>query len=159
MDNNTTTAQINTELEQFVIFRLATELYGVSIHAVSTIIRLPQITRVPHTPSEVLGVMNLRGQIVPIIDLRLRFGLSIGEETAEVRIVVVENAGRQVGMLVDSVAKTQRTPATQIEPISELGLPVDVTFFDGMAKDGDSLVALLNLDRVLEPLQWDLSRQ
>lgn len=135
--------------EQLVVFTLAAESYGVKIEAVNTIIRLPEITSVPHTANYVHGVINLRGVIVPVICLRTRFGLPAATANKETRVVVVENEGMLVGMIVDAVTETLRLPVSQIEPLSPLVVSVDSRYLRGVGKVGERLIILLNLDKVL----------
>ena len=135
--------------EQLVIFKLANEYYGVSIEAVNTIIRLPDITAVPNAPTYVKGVINLRGLIVPVISLRSRFGLGETESTKATRVVVVENEGMQVGMIVDAVSETMSLPRANIEPLSPLVQSTDAWYLRGVGKVGERLIILLALDRVL----------
>jgi purine-binding chemotaxis protein CheW len=136
--------------EQLVVFKLGEEYYGVNIEAVNTIIRMPDITSVPHTETYVKGVINLRGVIVPVIDLRRRFGLDESDATKATRVVVVENSGTLVGMVVDAVTETLRLPEANIEPLSDVVLSVDSRYLRGVGKDGDRLIILLTLNQVLE---------
>lgn len=140
---------IDADEEQLVVFRLGDESYGVSIEVVNTIIRLPEITVVPHAASHVAGVINLRGVIVPVVDLRRRFGLASSEATKATRIVVVENDGALIGMIVDMVSETMRLPVDQIEPLSPLVQSVDAHYLRGVGKVGDRLIILLALEQVL----------
>lgn len=137
------------EFEQLVVFELANEHYGVDISAVNTIIRMQEITEVPRTPRFVEGVINLRGSIIPVIDLRKRFGLPAGETTKASRIVVVEAASQMIGMIVDAVAETLRLPCDAIEPPSPVVVSVDSEYLRGIGKQNDRLVILLDLDKVL----------
>ena len=111
-DNNS----VSLEERQLVIFDLAAESYGVDINAVQGIIRMQTITKVPRTPEFVEGVINLRGEVIPVVDLRKRFGLTATEETKDSRIVVVYIGGQQVGMVVDAVTEVLRISADSIEP-------------------------------------------
>ena len=143
-------ATITTDAEeQLVVFKLGDESYGVSIEAVNTIIRLPDITAVPNAPDYVKGVINLRGLIVPVISLRSRFGLGEAESTKATRVVVVENEGMQVGMIVDAVSETMSLPRANIEPLSPLVQSADAWYLRGVGKVGERLIILLALDRVL----------
>ena len=135
--------------EQLVVFDLADEYYGVDIGAVNTIIRMQEVTRIPRTPTFIEGVINLRGSIIPVIDLRKRFGLAVGEVTKASRIVVVEAAGQMIGMIVDAVAETLRLPADAIEPPSPVIASVDSDYLRGVGKQENRLVILLNLEKVL----------
>jgi purine-binding chemotaxis protein CheW len=137
------------ESEQLVVFELAKEFYGVDIGAVNTIIRMQEITQIPRTPDFVEGVINLRGSIVPVIDLRKRFGLPVGETTKASRIVVVEAAGQMIGMVVDAVAETLRLSSDAIEPPSPVVASLDAEYLRGVGKQDDRLVILLDLDKVL----------
>ncbi len=135
--------------EQLVVFELAGEHYGVDIGAVNTIIRMQEVTRIPRAPEFVEGVINLRGSIIPVIDLRKRFGLGAGETTKASRIVVVEASGQMIGMIVDAVAETLRLSADSIEPPSPVIASVDAEYLRGVGKQDNRLVILLDLDRVL----------
>lgn len=139
----------DSESEQLVVFRLANEFYGVDIGAVNTIIRMQEITAIPRTPDFVEGVINLRGSIVPVIDLRKRFGLPIGEITKASRIVVVEAGQQMIGMIVDAVAETLRLPSSAIEPPSPVVTSLDTEYLRGVGKLEDRMVILLDLEKVL----------
>lgn len=143
------------EAEQLVVFVLGNEHYGVEIGAVNTIIRMQEVTAIPRTPDFVEGVTNLRGSIIPVIDLRRRFGLPTAEHTKASRIVVVEAADQIMGMIVDEVAETLRLPADAIEPPSAVIASVDAEYLRGVGKQDNRLVILLNLDKVLTEKQFD----
>ncbi|HRV90543.1 MAG TPA: chemotaxis protein CheW [Anaerolineae bacterium] len=134
---------------QLVVFELANERYGVNITAVESIIKLQTITAVPQAPQFVKGVTNLRGVVLPVINLRQRFDLPQVETTKDTRIVVVEMDGGTVGMIVDAVAEVLRVPDEAIEPPSPLVVTVDSTFIAGIAKLDEQLVIILDLDKVL----------
>lgn len=134
---------------QLVIFELAGEQYGVNITAVESIIKIQTITKVPHAPHFVEGVTNLRGVVLPVIDLRKRLGLPRTEETKDTRIVVIEMKGTIVGMLVDAVTEVLHVPEDAIEPPSFLISSVDSAFITGIAKLEERLVILLDLSKVL----------
>ncbi|MDN5346725.1 MAG: purine-binding chemotaxis protein CheW [Clostridia bacterium] len=135
---------------QLVVFQLAGETYGVDIGNVHEIIRMQPITDVPRAPEFVEGVINLRGRIIPVIDLHKRFGLPPAEETGSTRIMVVEVAGMTVGMIVDSVSEVLRLPAENIEPPPPMISGVDVAYLRGVGKWGEKLIILLDLNRVLK---------
>ena len=136
---------------QLVVFMLAKEHYGVRIAAVESIIKLQPITAVPCSPAFVEGVTNLRGRVLPVIDLRKRFNLPAEESTRDTRIVVVEMNSTLVGMIVDSVSEVLRAPAESIEPPSPIMTTVDSAFITGIAKVGEQLIILLDLEKVLSP--------
>ncbi len=135
--------------EQLVVFRLAIEFYGVEISAVNTIIRMQEITDIPQTPVFVEGVINLRGSIIPVIDLRKRFGLPVEQTTKSSRIIVVESGGQIIGMVVDAVAETLRLSTAEIEPPSPVISSIDAEYLRAVGKQENRLVILLDLDRVL----------
>lgn len=143
------------QFEQLVVFQLADEYYGVDIGAVNTIIRMQTVTTVPQTPKFVEGVTNLRGSIVPVIDLRKRFGLLASEPTKTSRIVVVEAAGMMIGMVVDAVAETLRLRADDIEPPSPVICSLDSEYLRGIGKQNDRLVILLDLEKILSSHDWE----
>ncbi len=134
---------------QLVVFDLANEHYGVDIAAVEGIIKMQAITNVPRAPQFVEGVTNLRGKVLPVIDLRKRFGLPPEEATKNTRIVVVEMNGATVGMIVDGVSEVLRVGPDAVEPPSPIVATVDSAFIKGIAKVGERLVILLDLGRVL----------
>jgi purine-binding chemotaxis protein CheW len=135
---------------QLVVFDLAGEAYGVNIGTVREIIRMQSITHVPETPEYVEGVINLRGRVIPVVDLRRRFGLRASEHTVESRIVVVDITGNDIGVIVDAVTEVLRVAGSAIETASALIASEDSYYMDGIAKIGDRLLILLDLDRVLQ---------
>jgi purine-binding chemotaxis protein CheW len=137
--------------DQLVVFTLAKEHYGVRIAVVESIIKLQPITAVPCSPAFVEGVTNLRGRVLPVIDLRKRFNLPAEESTKDTRIVVVEMSGTLVGMIVDAVSEVLRVPAESVEPPSPIMTTVDSAFITGIAKVGERLIILLDLEKVLSP--------
>jgi purine-binding chemotaxis protein CheW len=137
------------EERQLVVFQLGAELYGVDIARVHEIIRLQAITRVPRAPKFVEGVINLRGKVIPVVDLRRRFGLPTAEHTRATRIVVVEIGDQVVGIIVDSVSEVLRINTSTVEPPSPVVAGIDSEYLHGIAKLPERLVILLDLDRVL----------
>jgi len=142
--------EVRSQELQLVAFRLGNETYAVDIQQVQEIIRMQQITRVPGAPFFVEGVINLRGRIIPVIDLRKRLGLPRGEETDEVRIVVVEVPPHKVGMIVDAVEEVLRLSEENIEAPSSLVASVDEQYLKGVGKSEDRLVVLLDLEEILK---------
>lgn len=135
--------------QQLVVFDLATESYGVDIGAVREIIRMQEITNVPRTPEFVEGVINLRGKVIPVVDLRKRFGLPIGDKSAENRIVVVDIGGQDIGVIVDAVNEVLRIFTDSVEPPSSVITTADSDYLMGIAKVEDRLLILLDLESVL----------
>lgn len=142
-------SQGNETIYQLVSFVIENEEFGVDILKVQEIIRTVEITRVPKSPQFVEGVINLRGKIVPVIDLRSRFGISKKEHDNETRIIVVELVDKVVGFLVDKVKEVIRVEKNIIEPPPELTSSVNVNYITGVAKLPDRLLILLDLDKVL----------
>jgi len=136
---------------QLVVFRLAQDVYGFDIQAVREIIRMQEITRVPNAPEQIEGVINLRGRICPIMDLRKRFDVAISEATAESRIVVVEIAGEDVGVIVDAVTEVLRVPGDRIQPPSSVVTTADTRVVEGIVNLGDRLIILVDLNTLLTP--------
>ncbi len=134
---------------QLVVFDLASEFYGVDIGDVSEIIQMQAITRVPRTPPFVEGVINLRSKVVPVIDLRKRLDLQVNERTKESRVVVVDIAGRNVGVIVDGVTEVLRIPLSSVEPPSSMITNVDSGYLRGIARLEDKLIILLDLSKAL----------
>ena len=135
--------------KQLVVFDLSSEAYGVDIETVREIIRLQDITRVPKTPEFIEGVINLRGKVIPVLDLRKRFGLEVGEQSEENRIVVVDIRGQDIGMVVDAVTEVLRIPANSVEPPSSVIVTADSDYLLGIAKLEERMIILLDLERVL----------
>lgn len=136
-------------LLHLVTFQLDREEYGVEIASVQEIIRATDITPVPGAPSHVRGVINLRGKIIPVVDLRLRFALASVESNEAQRIIVVEMGAKRIGMLVDSVSQVIKVPAGVIEEMPEEATSVDENFIKGVGKLENRLVIILDLNRSL----------
>lgn len=135
--------------EQLVAFCLANEIYGIDISLIHEIIRLREITQIPRAAPDIEGVINLRGKIVPILDLRKRLGLPAVERTGATRIIVVEVADYTVGVVVDGVTGVLRLSDANIEPPSELVNDLDAETIRGVGKSEEKLVILLDMPRVL----------
>ena len=138
-----------SETIQVVSFKLGSEEYGVDIAQVQEINRMVAITHVPRAPQFMEGVINLRGQLIPIIDLRTRFGMPRTEHTKNTRIVVTEIGAKRVGMVVDSVSEVLRLPSDQIEDAPEMITGVDTEYIRGVGKIEDRLIILLDLGRII----------
>jgi len=132
-----------------VTFGLGRECYGVPIEMVQEIIRAAGITPVPGAPSQVRGVINLRGRIIPVLDLSKRLGLPEREESDEQRIMVVELGAKRLGMLVDSVAQVIRVPAALVEELPEEAVSIDQKYLLGVGKLEGGLVFIVDLARAL----------
>lgn len=138
---------------KYLTFSLAEEEYGVVIHQIKEIIGMMPITAVPRAPRFVKGVINLRGKVIPVIDLRLRFRFEPKEYGARTCIIVVEMEGArgliQIGIVVDSVREVIQINASDIEDTPTFGARVNTDYILGMAKSKDRVRILLDIDRVL----------
>jgi len=136
---------LGVEVIQLVSFLLDEVEYGVDILCVHEILRYPEITRLPNTPTFIKGVINLRGNVIPVVDMRVRFGFPEADITDLTRIIVVETEGKQVGLLVDNVYQVVRLAKDSIDPPSELITGVSEEFISGIGRLKDRLVVLLNM--------------
>ncbi len=135
--------------QQLVLFDLASEHYAIDSMNVREIIRMQAITKIPGAPASVEGVINLRGKVTPVMDLRKRLGLEVGQESKETRIVVVDVEGQDVGLIVDGVSEVLRIPVSVIEPTSTIVSPEEADYILGVAKLQTKLVILLDIGRLL----------
>lgn len=138
-----------TELKQLISFNVGAEEYGLDLLRVKEVIRMRQITWLPRVPSCVKGIINLRGDIIPIVDLRDRFGLQAQEETEMKRVIVVEVKGRPVGMVVDSASQVVRVPADQFDQPPAVMGESSRDFITAVGKMKDKLVLMIDVDRIL----------
>ncbi|WP_322978894.1 chemotaxis protein CheW [Pseudomonas sp. C11] len=157
------TAVTRSVAGQYLTFALAQELFAVDIHAVREIIEYGHLTSVPMMPPSILGVINLRGAVVPVIDLGLRFGGSatvIGPRTCIVILeIATEDGLRVIGMVVDAVSEVLELGAEQIEPAPSFGNRIRADFIRGMGKVNNRLVVLLDVGRVLSDDEISLLEQ
>jgi purine-binding chemotaxis protein CheW len=140
--------EAGTDQLQLVTFDVAGEEFAVDILAVREINRMMTLTRVPNSPPEVEGVINLRGKIIPVIDLRRRFGLTQSDHSQDSRIVVVEVNERVVGFIVDRVHEVLRIQKSIVEPAPEMVCSIDSDFIAGVGKLEDRLVILLDVAKL-----------
>ncbi|HEY6873495.1 MAG TPA: chemotaxis protein CheW [Geobacteraceae bacterium] len=136
-------------IHHLVTFNLGKEEYGVDIGSVQEIIRATDITPVPGTPVHVRGVINLRGKIIPVVDLRKRFMLADAKEGDAQRIVVVELGEKRIGMLVDSVSQVIKVPSDIVEEIPEEATTMEEHYIKGVGKMDSRLIIILDLNRSL----------
>ena len=139
----------DSNLLQLVTFHIGEEEFGVEILKVQEIIRMMGITRVPKAPDFVEGVINLRGKVIPIIDLRKRFGMAAQEHDKHTRIIVIEINGVIIGFVVDSVSEVLRIPADTVEPPPPIISGIESEYIRGVGKLADRLLILLDLDSLL----------
>ena len=140
----------DADLLQLVTFNIAEEEFGVDILSVQEIIRLMQVTHVPRAPACIEGVINLRGKVIPVIDMRKRFNLPAVERDSHTRIIVMEfGSAKIVGFLVDAVSEVLRIPASTVESAPAVVSGVGSEYIKGVGKLDDRLLILLDLDRLL----------
>jgi purine-binding chemotaxis protein CheW len=144
-----TRIRFESDGRQYLTFALGGQEYGIDILNVLEIKGCAPITPIPNTPAHVKGVMNLRGTIIPVIDLRAKLGMREAEYGAFTVIVVVRVGPKVIGLVVDAVSDVLNIPESDIQPTPDFGKPVDARFIEGMAKAGDRLVILLGVAEVL----------
>jgi purine-binding chemotaxis protein CheW len=149
LDTLSNTITFATDGSQYLTFRLADEEYGVEILKVQEIKGYSAITPIPNTPRHIKGVMNLRGTIVPVVDLRAKLTMPESEVNQFTVIIVVTVGAKVMGMIVDAVSDVLDIPRADVQPTPDFGAAVDARFINGMAKAGDKLVVLLDIDRIL----------
>ncbi len=136
-------------MEQYLTFRLGSEEYGVEILRVQEIKGYTAITPIPNTPPYIKGVMNLRGTVIPVIDLRSKFGMAEAQYNQFTVIIVVTVGPKVIGLIVDAVSDVLSIPTADVQATPDFGAQVDARYMSGMAKAGDKLVVLLDIDRTL----------
>ncbi|HET6451402.1 MAG TPA: chemotaxis protein CheW [Spirochaetia bacterium] len=137
------------EVRQLIGFTVGDEEYGLELLKVREVIRTRQVTWLPNAPSSVKGIINLRGQVIPIIDLRERFDLPRAQDTAMTRVIVVEIEGKPVGMVVDSASQVVRVPVDQFEPPPPVLGEEARSFISAVGKIGDRLVTIMDVEKLL----------
>ena len=142
-------------LKRWVTFRLGQEIYGVNVMQVREVLRYTDIAPVPGAPSYVLGIINLRGNVVTVIDTRQRFGLSSADVTDNTRIMIIESDSHVVGILVDSVAEVVDLNTNDIDDTPNVGTEESAKFISGVCnRDGDLLI-LIDLTKLLSDQEWE----
>ncbi|MCD6115373.1 purine-binding chemotaxis protein CheW [bacterium] len=140
---------------QLVGFKIGDEEFGIEIQKVREINRTTEITRVPRTPEYVLGVINLRGNVIPVINMRTKFGFNNKNAGKDSRIIVLELKDNVIGILVDSVTEVIRLPSGTVEPPPNLSTNVETAYINGVGKLEDRLLILLDIDKVFTSEQMD----
>ncbi|HEB76216.1 MAG TPA: chemotaxis protein CheW [Nitrospirae bacterium] len=144
------TRETKGEVLQLASFRLGEEEYAIDISAVQEINRMTEITKVPNSPPYIEGVLNLRGRIIPAVNLRKKFGLPEREYDRHTRIMVVDVEGTMVGLIVDAVSEVLRISPETIEPAPEMSAGVNSKYIRGVGKVNGRLVILLDLERLFK---------
>lgn len=142
------------EALRWVTFRLENEKYGINVMQVQEVLRVSEIAPVPGAPSYVLGIINLRGNVVTVIDTRSRFGLSSAETDDSSRIVIIESEEQVVGILVDSVAEVVDLNTSDIETAPNVGTEESAKFIQGVASHDGELLILVDLNKLLSDEEW-----
>jgi purine-binding chemotaxis protein CheW len=134
---------------QLVVFSVGREEFAVEVTQVREIMRMEEITRMPKSPQFVEGIINLRGQIIAVVELAKRLNLEAGERDSDTRIIVVEAEDIKVGMIVDSVSEVLRASAEAVEPSPTLAMDISAAYLQGVVKQDNRLIILLDLTKVL----------
>tara|TARA_B100000700_G_C15035704_1_gene852696 strand:- start:2003 stop:2524 length:522 start_codon:yes stop_codon:yes gene_type:complete len=143
------------EVLQWVTFRLEEETYGINVMQVQEVLRYTEIAPVPGAPSYVLGIINLRGNVVTVIDTRSRFGLVDAEVTDNSRIVIIEAEKQVIGILVDSVAEVVYLRSSEIDSAPNIGTEESAKFIQGVSNRYGELLILVDLNKLLSDEEWD----
>ena len=151
---NTSEQAENNPVTQWVTFRLEDETYGVNVMQVQEVLRMTEIAPVPGAPSYVLGIINLRGNVVTVMDTRSRFGLPPHEPDDATRIVIIEAEDQVVGILVDSVAEVVYLKQSDIEIAPNVGNEESSRYIQGVANRDEGLLILVDLDKLLTDEEW-----
>jgi len=139
---------------QWVTFRLDGETYGINVMQVQEVLRYTEIAPVPGAPYYVLGIINLRGNVVTVIDTRNRFGLQSAEVTEQTRIVIIEADSHVIGILVDAVAEVVYLRQSEIETAPNVGNDESAKFIQGVCNKNNELLILVELDKLLSDQEW-----
>lgn len=144
---------------QFLTFALDNEEYGIEILKVREILRVMDITTVAQTPDFMKGVINLRGKVIPVVDLRLKFSMPEEEYTQETCVIVVEADNSQVGIIVDSVSEVLDIKSGEREETPSFGQGIDTDFIMGLGKVKEKIIILLDIEQILSSEVMDIARQ
>ena len=146
----------SNELLQLVSFKISNEEFGVDILCVQEINRMLQITKMPNTPDFIEGVINLRGRVIPVLDLRIKLGMPRKEHDKNTRIIVVEIKGKTIGFIVDEVSEVLRIPKSITEAPPEMVGGIDSDFITSIGKLDDRLLILLDLEKILTTTEFNV---
>ena len=149
-----TDKNVEDPMLQWVTFRLDGETYGINVMQVQEVLRYTEIAPVPGAPHYVMGIINLRGNVVTVIDTRHRFGLETAEVTDQSRIVIIEADKHVVGIFVDAVAEVVYLRQSEIETAPNVGNDESAKFIQGVCNKNDQLLILVELDKLLTGEEW-----
>lgn len=144
---------------QWVTFKLDNETYGINVMQVQEVLRYSEIAPVPGAPVYVLGIINLRGNVVTVIDTRSRFGLSSAEITDNTRVVIIESEKQVIGILVDSVTEVVYLKNSEIDHAPNVGNDESAKYIQGVSNRDNKLLILVDLNRLLSDDEWDELKQ
>ncbi len=147
--------QAADQVLQWVTFRLQEETYGINVMQVQEVLRYSEIAPVPGSPDYVLGIINLRGNVVTVIDTRSRFGLPPAEVTDNTRVVIIEAEKQVIGILVDSVAEVVYLKQSEVDVAPNVGTDESARFIQGVANREGELLILVDLNKLLNDDEWD----
>ena len=153
-DRNNNAANVDDQVLQWVTYRLGDETYGINVMQVQEVLRYTEIAPVPGAPSYVLGIINLRGNVVTVIDTRQRFGLDTAPVSDNTRIVIIEADRQVVGILVDSVAEVVYLRQSEIETAPNVGNDESAKFIQGVCNKNNELLILVELDKMMSEEEW-----
>ncbi|NOU50824.1 chemotaxis protein CheW [Pseudoalteromonas sp. JBTF-M23] len=148
-------ADSNDEVLQWVTYKLEDETYGINVMQVQEVLRYTEIAPVPGAPAYVLGIINLRGNVVTVIDTRARFGLVSADVTDNSRIVIIEAEKQVIGILVDSVAEVVYLRSSEIDSAPNIGTEESAKFIQGVSNREGELLILVDLNKLLNDDEWD----
>lgn len=154
MENDIKQEKKVDDVLRWVTFQLEKEVYGVNVMQVQEVLRYTEIAPVPGAPDYVLGIINLRGNVVTIIDTRMRFGLSPAEITDNTRIIIIEVDKQVVGILVDKVSEVVDLYQHEIDPAPNVGIDANSKFIKGVCYRNDCLMILIDLEKLLTDDEW-----
>lgn len=154
MENDIKQEKKVDDVLRWVTFQLEKEVYGVNVMQVQEVLRYTEIAPVPGAPDYVLGIINLRGNVVTIIDTRMRFGLSPAEITDNTRIIIIEVDKQVVGILVDRVSEVVDLYQHEIDPAPNVGIDANSKFIKGVCYRNDCLMILIDLEKLLTDDEW-----
>jgi purine-binding chemotaxis protein CheW len=142
-------------IRRWVTFRLDNELYGINVLQVQEVLRYTEIVPVPGAPEFVLGIINLRGNVVTVIDTRKCFALPLHEPDDATRIVIIESGKQVAGLLVDSVAEVVNIQNSQVETAPEVGTTESAKYIQGIANHSKEILILVDVNKLLSPVEWN----
>ena len=154
MENTATAIQSDSSSLQCVTFTLDDETYGINVMQVQEVLREIEVAPVPGSPHYILGIINLRGNVVSVIDARTRFGLPSRESDEMTRIIVIEAQQQIIGILVDSVAEVVDIQSSEIDTAPNVGSAETSKYIDGVVSRGEKLLILVELNKLLSEEEW-----